>query len=175
MRGFLSLEPDAATLAMLTGAQNRLRDALSRQGVSFPDRLGIVLIQWPFGTDDQLSEAAERLTSVVAPRIDLAPLTGNPSSDRPAEIGFPAEGLEAVQETAFRLLREPVDPDPPKPAFVRLARVSPPSRKVGAALRAAGATEAGERPFVAEKLALWRQTPQGFEVCRTMPVDGGRP
>ncbi len=174
MRGFLSLEPDAATRARLVAAQNRLRDALTRQGVSFPDRLGVVLLAWPFGTDDQLSEATERLLGIVPPPILLRSLDGRPNADRPAEAGFVAEGLLPLQDRLFADLRVSLDPDPPKPAFVRLVRISPPSRKVGAALRSAMAGEAESESFGPDQLVLWRQSPQGFEVCRTMPLEHER-
>lgn len=173
MRGFLSLEPDEATLARLLATQNRLRDGLSRQGVSFPDRLGIVLIAWPFGDAVQIEEGATRLEGLMPPPVRLGPLAGRPNDARPAEVGFAAEGLEAFQTALFERLREPLDPDPPKPAFVRLVRVSPPSRKVGAALHTVERPDAGD--FSPQSLAMWRQTPQGFEVCRTMAFDNGGP
>ena len=39
--------------------RDRLRDALARQGVSFPDRLGATLLAWPFGTEEEIARAAE--------------------------------------------------------------------------------------------------------------------
>lgn len=173
MRGFLSLEPDEQTLRRLVEAQNRLRDGLTRQGVSFPERLDAPLLSWPFATRDQLSEAAERLPKVM-PILRLGPMEGRPSSDRPGEVGFGLLGAEELQRTLFAELREPVDPDPPKPAFVRLARVAPASRKVGAALRSMGPLDEGGE-FLAQILRIWNQTPQGFEVYATMRAEDGRP
>lgn len=175
MKGFLSLEPDEGTHARLATVQNRLRDALTRQGVHFPDRMGVLLLAWPFADRDQLFEAAVRLKEIVVPIVDLRPLGARPNADRPAEIGFDAEGLRPLQDRLFDALRDPLDPDPPKDAFVRLARVSPPSRKVGAALRGAGALGLSVDEFSPVALTIWHQTPTGYETYRTMPVaNGGR-
>ena len=169
MRGFLSLDPDPATLGLLIARQNLLRDALTRQGVHFtePERLAPVLLAWPFATLDQLSEASQRLSKVPAP-IRLGPLVGLPNGDRPAEIGHGVLDLEAFQSELYRAFGRLLDPDPPKPAFVRLARVSPPSRKVGAGLHGTGLLGSNEGLYVPVSLTIWKQTPTGFEPCRTM-------
>ncbi len=167
MRGFLTLDPDEATHARLVVFQNRLRNALTRQGVSFPDRLAPVLLAWPFATLGELDEAA----SLVAPCLSnlmLAPLHGNPNDDRPAEVGLRLRGAEAMQSELGALLKQTLDPDLPKPPFVRLVRVSPPSRKVGAALRASGLLGMAAGEFVPQSLSFWRQTPQGFDVHRSL-------
>lgn len=165
MRGFLSLEPDDATQARLVAVQNRLHDALNRQGVHFPDRLGPTLLSWPFATLGELDGARELLHAEL-PAVQLEGLYGLPNDDRPAEVGFAVSGVESLQFELFARLRSLLDPDPPKPPFIRLTRVSPPSRKVGAALRASGLLGHGGGPFVPRALTLWRQTPQGFEVHR---------
>lgn len=163
MRGFLSLEPDDATQARLFAVQNRLRDALNRQGVHFPDRLGPTLLSWPFATLGELDEARESL-QVDLPALHLEGLHGLPNDDRPAEVGFSVSGMESLQFELFARLKSLLDPDPPKLPFVRLARVSPASRKVGIALRGSGLVGQGGGPFVPRALTLWRQTPQGFEI-----------
>ncbi|GEM_PF-4298665 len=173
MRGYLSLEPDAATRARLLAFQKRLRDALARQGVSFPDRLGAPLLAWPFATLDEIDEAARAVAPRPAPVLTLGTLRGFPNDDRPAEIGFALSGAEGLQAELFGLLRGPLDPDPPKVAAIRLVRVSPPSRKVGAAMRGAGLLGAGGELFVPDALAIWNQTPQGFEIRRTMAFGHG--
>lgn len=168
MRGFLSLEPDEATLARLLTLQNRLRDGLTRQGVHFPDRLGAPLLAWPFATLDELDRAE---IDPDLPELSLGPLRGLPNDDRPAEIGCPLLGADAAQAALFAALRSLLDPDPPKAPFVRLARVAPPSRKVGAALRGLGPVGSAVTPFRAGEIVLWRQTPQGFEAHRRLPLE----
>ncbi len=97
MRGYLSLDPGEETLDRLVEVQNRLRDALTRQGVHFTERtrLAPTLIQWPFGTEDEIEEAAGKLTGLAAPTASLLPLAGKPNADRPAEIGFAVHGVES--------------------------------------------------------------------------------
>ena len=174
MRGFLSLEPDETTLSRLVETQNRLRDSIARQGVHFTeaDRLAPVLISWPFASLDEI----ERATTTVIPApppLHVDGLHARPNDDRPAEIGHVLQGCEALQRTLFEALRELLDPDPPKPAFVRLARVSPPSRKIGIGLRGSRLLGAGEALFNGINLTFWRQNPTGFERCRTMPFGNG--
>ena len=171
MRGFLSLEPDGATLSRLLAAQNRLRDALTRQGVHFPERLGATLLAWPFGTPDELDAAADTL-DVALPAMSLASPRGLPNDDRPAEVGCPLLGAEETQARLYASIRALLDPDPPKPAVVRLARIAPPSRKAGAALRSLGSLGDAVSPFHAGALVLWRQTPLGFEAHRRLPLKG---
>ena len=172
MRGFLALEPDDATLAGLVARQNRLRDGLARQGVSFADRLNAPLVVWPFARVNELDEAFRRL-SPCAFSSSLGPLRGGPNDDRPGEIGHALEGTEPFQGKIWEELRELLDPDPPKPPFVRLVRVSPPSRKVGHTLRSIGLLGTGSGRFIAESLGIWTQTPQGFEIYRRMRLGHG--
>lgn len=172
MRGFLSLEPDEATLARLLTVQNRLRDAVTRQGVHFPERLGATLLAWPFGTADEMDAASESI-DVPIPELSLSPPRTLPNDERPAEIGCTLVGAEEIQARLFASLRVLLDPDPPKPALVRLARIAPPSRKVGAALRGFGPLGDAVVPFLAGELVLWRQTPQGFEAHRRLRVEQG--
>lgn len=177
MRGFLSLDPDPKTREHLVAVQNRLQDSLARQGVHFaePERLAPTLIAWPFGRNEELEEAATLLKGLSAPSARPAPLEGRPNSDRPAEIGFGLLGIESFQAQLYERLRATLDPDSPKDAFIRLVRVSPPSRKVGAALRGSGLLGSDLGAFVPESITLWRQSPQGFEVCRTLSIADGRP
>ena len=177
MRGFLSLDPDPTTRERLLILQNRLRDALTRQGVHFaePDRLAPVLLAWPFGRNDELEEAAALLRGVSLPPTQSKPLEGRPNNDRPAEVGCGIFGLEELQAQLFDLLRATLDPDQPKEAFIRLVRISPPSRKVGIALRSSGLLGSDLGSFVPASITLWRQSPQGFEVCRTLSIADGRP
>lgn len=174
MRGFLSLEPTPAAQQELAAIQNRLHDALSRQGVHFADRFGAPLLNWPFGTLEELDQAAEFLQDVSRLHFYLGTLQGRPNHDRPAEVGFEVLGLQAFQESLFARLKPILDPDPIKPPFIRLVRISPPSRKVGAALHGSGLIGTKAPSFVAASLTLWRQSPQGYEAYRTMAlVDGG--
>lgn len=176
MRGFLSLDPDSATRERLIALQNRLRDALTRQGVHFaePERLAPTLLAWPFGRNDELEEAATLLRGVSAPCVLAKPMEGRPNNDRPAEIGCEILGLEELQAQLFERLRATLDPDQLKESFVRLVRISPPSRKVGVALRGSGLLGSGIGDFVPAALTLWRQSPQGFEPCRTLSIADGR-
>ena len=196
MHGFLTLDPDAATQSRLLTLQNRLRNALSRQGVHFPDRLAPTLLVWPFATLEELDQAAEQIRFSPFPSagegpgvrgpevsderergawpnlVSLESLHGRPNDDRPAEAGLSLAGCEDLQTTLAAILKQTLDPDPPKPPFIRLARVSPPSRKVGAALRASALPGADAGPFVPCSLTLWRQTPQGFEIHQTLEFGG---
>ena len=162
MRGFLLIAPDGTTRGRLLAMQNHLRDAVNRQGVHFTERLGAPLLAWPFGTPDEVAEAADLLRGVALPPFALASLEGRPQEDRPAEVGFRLSGAEGLQEEIERRLKQVLDPDPPQPPFVRLARISPPSRKVGAALRGSRLLGAEGPPFVAAGLEFWTQTPEGF-------------
>ena len=175
MRGFLSLEPDAATRLVLAAMQNQLRDALSRQGVSFPERLGATLVAWPFGTTKEIDRAADALAGLTLSRLTLGPLRGRPGDERPSEIGSELQGLDTLVRIIAERIAEPLDPDPPPRPFVRLVRVAPASRKVGIALRASGLMHLEAGVFQGESLGFWRQTPQGFEKCRTMPLSDGGP
>lgn len=165
MRGFLSLEPDDETLPRLVALQNRLRDSLTRQGVHFPDRLGPTLLAWPYATLRELDLAAE-LVPRDLPELTLHRLQGRPNDARPAEVGLVVEGCDGYQAALAARLKDALDPDPPKPPFVRLARVSPPSRKVGAALSPLAGGGGG--PFGSRALLIWRQSPDGFEIHRTL-------
>lgn len=173
MKGFLSLEPDLPTHAQLVAIQNRLRDVLDRQGVSFPERLHAPLVVWPFATLEELDAASE----IVPPNrreLTVSATRGFPNDDRPAEVGLALQGAETMQAELWARLRTTLDPDPPKPPRVRLARVAPPSRKVGIALRQANLLGADDDSYVADAIALWRQTPHGFEMYRRMRLgDGG--
>jgi len=174
VRGYLSLEPNPETRRALATIQNRLHDALARQGVHFTDRFGATLLTWPFGTFEELDEAFEKLRGRPIPSLTISPLQGRPNTDRPAEAGFLIEGLEPLQEALFQDLKAALDPDPPKPPFIRLARISPASRKVGVALHGSNLLGVSAPPFVAESLTLWHQSPQGYEAYRTMALsDGG--
>lgn len=174
MRGFLSLEPNAETRRGLGAIQNRLHDSLARQGVHFSDRFGVTLLVWPFGTFEELDEAFQRLQGYVVPSPTVLPFRGRPNDDRPAEVGFEVDGLGPIQEALFQTLKSTLDPDPPKTPFIRLARVSPASRKVGVALRGSSLIGVSGPRFVAESLTLWQQSPQGYEAYRTMALsDGG--
>lgn len=172
MRGYVTLDPDGATLARLVETQRRLRDALARQGVHFVEleRIAPTLLAWPFATLDEI-ESVEWVPYVVDP--ELGALRGRPNDDRPAEIGHELRNVETLQGHLYEHLKGPLDPDPPKAAFVRLARVSPPSRKVGAALHGSGLLGLAPGPFQATTLTFWRQNPSGFEPCRTMPLAYG--
>ena len=176
MRGFLSLDPDEETLTRLVATQNRLRSAVSRQGVHFVEveRLPPVLLTWPFATSPEIEEIPT-FEIEISETIRLESLQSRPNDERPSEFGFTMHGVASLQSSLFQGLRVILDPDPLQPAFVRLARVSPPSRKVGAAIRSSHLLGQGEGPFKAISLTIWKQNPTGFEPCRTMPLIYGGP
>lgn len=175
MRGFLTLDPDKATQARLLAVQNRLRDALDRQGVHFHEVRGATLLAWPFATLPDLDEAAELVGRRQTPEIGTGGLEGLPHGERPSEVGFGLSELGSLQDELAALLKETLDPDPPKPAFIRLVRVAPPSRKVGVALGGSGLLGALIGAFVPASMTIWRQTSQGFEIHRTMRLNHGGP
>ena len=169
MRGFVSLEPDAATLARLIAVQNRLRNVSARQGVSFPERLGATLLAWPFGTSAEIDRAVEAVSALDLSPLALGGLGAIPNEERPAGVGFALKGLETFQRDLFARLAQPLDPDPPGAVSLRIVRIAPPSRKVGVALRGSGLLGAEGGPFVVRALGFWSQTPEGFELRRTIP------
>ena len=174
MRGYISFQWALVCHNRLYDCQNRLRDAVARQGVAFPDRLGATLLVWPYGTDGEMERAAASLTGIEIPTLAFSPLQCLPNETRPAEVGFTIEEAESLQIEIYTHLEVILDPDPPKPPFVRLCRIAPPSRKVGAALRGSGLLGMKGPEFVATGLEFWTQTPEGFALRHIVEI-GSQP
>jgi 2'-5' RNA ligase len=149
---------------------DRLKEALSRQGVRFTatDKIHLTVRFLGNVDEDRFPEAvsalAANLAGMQAPELTVAGLGAFPSANRPGIVWAGVQGdiallhsrtTEATDDFAEKEETKPYHP------HLTLARVSPPSQKVGRALQPLLAE------FGDEVLARW--TPTELVLVQTMP------
>jgi RNA 2',3'-cyclic 3'-phosphodiesterase len=143
MRLFLGIWIDETVLEGLEEPLGKLREAITRQGVRFtrPERIHLTVRFLGNVMEDALPDLTaslrEGLQGAAAPQLEVSEIGGFPGLHRPAVVwagvSGPLEELHRRVVEATDVFAERPDDKEFRP-HLTLARVSPPSQKVGRAL-----------------------------------------
>ncbi len=173
VRLFVAIWPPSEVLDQLEPVLQRLQSGIGRQGVRFtkPEKMHLTL-RFLGDVDEKglsalIDALAEKLQGLSIGEVAVSGLGGFPDEKRPAIVWAGLKGeFTAVHEKIIEAtegFEEGAESKPLRP-HLTLARVSPPSQKVGRALEPV-AQEAGDAV-----LAVW--TPNEVVLVQTMPGGG---
>ncbi len=186
-RAFLALDLSESAREDAAALQSELRQRIDRQGVKWVDpakfHLTLVFLgQVPSEEVEALAESVRQASQALsALELATSELGSFPGPDRPAVLWL---GIESVRgsisdvQSAIANVALPWTERPDEKAFhahLTLARVSPPSRKVGLALQRLPASLRGPAAsqWIASEVVLYRTCPDGsYEQVAAAPLKG---